>query len=71
MDTPSPYRAYSVAGMTCNHCVTSVREEVGEIAGITDIDVDLATGRLTVAGENISDDAVKAAVAEAGYEVVA
>ena len=71
MDTPTPYQAYTVAGMTCNHCVMSVREEVGEIAGITDIDVDLATGRLTVAGDGISDDAVKAAVAEAGYEVVA
>jgi copper ion binding protein len=71
MDTPSPYRTYTVAGMTCNHCVMSVREEVGEIAGITDVDVDLATGRLTVAGEDISDEAVKAAVAEAGYEVVA
>jgi copper ion binding protein len=71
MDTPSLYRTYTVAGMTCNHCVMSVREEVGEIAGITDVDVDLATGRLTVAGEDISDDAVKAAVAEAGYEVVA
>jgi copper ion binding protein len=70
MDTPSLYRTYTVAGMTCNHCVMSVREEVGEIAGITDIDVDLATGRLTVAGENISDEAVKSAVAEAGYEVV-
>jgi copper chaperone CopZ len=57
--------------MTCDNCVMSVREEVGEIAGITDVDVDLATGRLTVAGEDISDDAVKAAVAEAGYEVVA
>jgi copper ion binding protein len=71
MDTPSLYRTYTVAGMTCDHCVMSVREEVGEIAGITDIDVDLTTGRLTVAGENISDEAVKAAVAEAGYEVVA
>jgi copper ion binding protein len=71
MDTPSLYRTYTVAGMTCNHCVMSVREEVGEIAGITDVDVDLATGRLTVAGEDISDEAVKAAVAEAGYEVVA
>jgi copper chaperone CopZ len=71
MDTPSLYRTYTVAGMTCDHCVMSVREEVGEIAGITDVDVDLATGRLTVAGEDISDDAVKAAVAEAGYEVVA
>jgi copper chaperone CopZ len=71
MDTPSLYRTYTVAGMTCDHCVMSVREEVGEIAGITDVDVDLATGRLTVAGEDISDEAVKAAVAEAGYEVVA
>jgi copper ion binding protein len=71
MDTPYLYRTYTVAGMTCNHCVMSVREEVGEIAGITDVDVDLATGRLTVAGEDISDEAVKAAVAEAGYEVVA
>jgi copper ion binding protein len=71
MHTPSLYRTYTVAGMTCNHCVMSVREEVGEIAGITDVDVDLATGRLTVAGEDISDEAVKAAVAEAGYEVVA
>jgi copper chaperone CopZ len=57
--------------MTCDHCVMSVREEVGEIAGITDVAVDLATGRLTVTGENISDEAVKGAVAEAGYEVVA
>jgi len=71
MDTPSLYRTYTVTGMTCNHCVMSVREEVGEIAGITDIDVDLASGRLAVAGADISDDAVKAAVAEAGYEVIA
>lgn len=71
MDTPSLYRTYTVAGMTCNHCVMSVREEVGEIAGVTDIDIDLASGRLSVAGDDISDDAVKAAVAEAGYEVIA
>jgi copper chaperone CopZ len=71
MDTPSLYRTYTIAGMTCDHCVMSVREEVGEIAGITDVAVDLATGRLTVTGENISDEAVKGAVAEAGYEVVA
>jgi copper chaperone CopZ len=47
-----------------------VREEVGEIAGVTEIDVDLASGRLTVAGEGITDEAVRASVAEAGYEVV-
>jgi copper chaperone len=64
-------RNYSVAGMTCNHCVMSVREEVSEVAGVADVAVDLASGQLTVAGEGFSDDAVKAAVAEAGYEVIA
>ena len=62
-------RTYTVTGMTCAHCVLSVREEVSEVAGVTDVDVDLASGRLTVSGSDISDDAVKAAVAEAGYGV--
>ena len=59
----------TVAGMTCDHCVLSVREEVSEVPGVTAVGVDLATGRLTVAGTAVSDDAVRAAVAEAGYEV--
>jgi copper chaperone len=63
-------REYTVSGMTCAHCVLSVREEVSEVAGVQAVDVDLATGRLTVAGEGVSDDAVRTAVAEAGYEVV-
>jgi copper chaperone CopZ len=62
-------RNYSVAGMTCNHCVLSVREEVSAVAGATDVAVDLHSGQMIVAGEGFSDDAVKAAVAEAGYEV--
>ena len=62
-------RTYTVTGMTCAHCVLSVREEVSEVAGVTDVDVDLASGCLTVSGSDISDDAVKAAVAEAGYGV--
>jgi len=66
---PTAPRTYSVVGMHCDHCVTSVREEVSEIAGVTDVDVDLASGRLAVTGENFSDDDVRAAVAEAGYEV--
>lgn len=60
---------YTVTGMTCDHCVRSVEEEVSEVAGVAGVDVDLATGRLTVAGEGFSDDAIRAAVAEAGYEV--
>jgi copper chaperone CopZ len=68
---PTSQRTYSVAGMTCAHCVLSVREEVSEIAGVESVDVDLASGRLTVAGEGFGDDAVRRAVVEAGYEVVA
>jgi copper chaperone len=63
--------SYTVTGMTCDHCVLSVREEVTEVAGVDRVDVDLASGRLTVAGEGYADDAVRAAVAEAGYEVAA
>jgi copper ion binding protein len=64
-------RTYTVAGMTCEHCVMSVREDVGEISGVRDVDVDLDSGRLTVAGEGFTDEQVAAAVTEAGYEVVA
>lgn len=68
---PVSQRTYSVTGMTCEHCVLSVREKVAEVAGVSDVDVDLASSRLTVTGERFSDDAVRAAVAEAGYEVTA
>ncbi len=60
---------YTVHGMTCGHCVLSVREEVAELAGVEQVDVDLASGRLTVAGQGFTDEAVRAAVADAGYEV--
>ena len=60
---------YTVAGMTCSHCVASVSEEVAEVTGVDAVDVDLASGRLAVTGEDVSDSAVRAAVAEAGYEV--
>jgi copper chaperone len=60
---------YGVAGMTCEHCVRSVTEEVSEVPGVTAVDVDLASGRLTVTGD-AADGAVRAAVAEAGYQVV-
>lgn len=59
---------YTVTGMTCEHCVRSVTEEVSEVAGVTSVDVDLASGRLTVDGD-ADADAVRAAVAEAGYSV--
>jgi copper ion binding protein len=64
-------KMYTVTGMTCAHCVLSVREEVGEVTGVEAIDVDLATGRLAVRGDGIDDAAIAEAVAEAGYEVAA
>jgi copper chaperone len=69
--TQTETRDYTVQGMTCSHCVLSVREEVSEVAGVSGVDVDLASGRLTVTGQEIRDDAIRAAVAEAGYEVAA
>ena len=62
-------RTYTVTGMTCGPCVMSVTEEVSEVAGVTNVDVDLASGRLSVSGEGFTDDAVRAAVEDAGYEV--
>jgi copper chaperone len=64
-------KTYTVVGMTCSHCVLSVREEVSEVAGVESVDVDLPSGRLLVRGRDVSDGAVKAAVEEAGYEVAA
>ncbi len=69
LDGSTATRTYIVQGMTCSHCVLSVREEVAEVAGAVDVAVDLSSGRMTVSGERIIDEAVRAAVAEAGYEV--
>jgi copper chaperone CopZ len=62
---------YQVTGMTCGHCELSVREEVSEIPGITDIQVSAQTGKLSVTADGDIDDAkVLAAVEEAGYSAV-
>ncbi|TDC99874.1 heavy-metal-associated domain-containing protein [Nonomuraea deserti] len=62
---------YTVSGMTCGHCVGTVKTEVSKIAGVTAVDVDLATGQVTVTGnEPIEEALVRDAVEEAGYELV-
>ena len=64
-------REYQVTGMTCGHCETSVREEVGQIAGVASVEVSASTGRLVVSGQTELDDAaVIAAVDEAGFVAV-
>jgi len=68
--TTRPARTWTIAGMTCEHCSLSVAEEVGEVPGVAQVEVDLASGLLTVQGEGVDEAAVRAAVAEAGYQVV-
>ena len=59
---------YTVTGMTCGHCVASVKEEVGALDGVSDVAVDLQSGRLTVtSAAPLPDSAVTAAGEEGGY----
>ena len=61
---------YTVTGMTCGHCVSSVTEELSELAGVTAVDVVLDTGAVTVTSDQELERAsVVAAVTEAGYQV--
>ena len=61
---------YTVVRMTCGHCVNAVTEEVSQLPGVTGVDVDLASGGLTVTSDApVEESAVRAAVEEAGYEV--
>ncbi|CAM3096019.1 heavy metal-associated domain-containing protein [Saccharomonospora xinjiangensis] len=65
-------QTYTVTGMTCQHCVLSVTEEVSEINGVTDVAVDLPTGKVTVTSDrDLGTDEVRAAVEEAGYQLTA
>lgn len=62
---------YKVSGMTCGHCVQSVTSEIEKVEGVQDVKVDLETGAVTVtSGEELSEDSVRAAVDEAGFELV-
>ena len=65
---------YGVNGMTCDHCVRSVTEELSELPGVTDVDVDLVAGgtsiaTVTSAGRTPAPEDLQAAVEEAGYAV--
>lgn len=63
---------YRVTGMTCDHCVRAVTEEVSKVAGVTNVEVELASGTVTVSSDApLDEDVVRAAVNEAGYQTVA
>ncbi|MER7207852.1 heavy-metal-associated domain-containing protein [Streptosporangium sp. NPDC000239] len=58
---------YTVSGMTCGHCVSSVSAEIGKVGGVTDVRVDLSSGAVTVSGAGFSDEEIRVAVEQAGY----
>lgn len=61
---------YDVEGMSCQHCVNAVTEEVSKVPGVERVAVDLEAGKVTVTTAGAVDDAaVRAAVDEAGYTV--
>jgi copper chaperone CopZ len=61
---------YTVVGMTCGHCVQAVTGELNALPGVDAVQIDLGTGAVTVTSEApLADDAVRAAVDEAGYEL--
>lgn len=62
---------YVVKGMTCGHCAGAVTEEISALPGVGKVDVALDTGKVTVTSEAaLTEDAVREAVDEAGYELV-
>jgi len=62
---------YTVSGMTCGHCVSSVTEEISQIGGVQNVAVELDSGKVTVTSDQpVAEDDVRAAVTEAGYALV-
>ncbi len=60
---------FSVPGMHCAHCERAVSEEVGAVEGVASVDADLTTKLVTVRGPALDDAQIRAAIAQAGYEV--
>ncbi|MCC6223967.1 MAG: heavy-metal-associated domain-containing protein [Thermoleophilia bacterium] len=59
---------YRVAGMTCDHCRAAVAGELEGVSAVLEVEVDLETKLVTVRGRELDDAALRAAIAEAGYE---
>ena len=60
-----------VRGMTCQHCVMSVRKALGHLEGVQNVDVDLAKGEIRFENTKaLAHDQIQKAVEDAGYEVI-
>lgn len=69
----STVQTYAVAGMTCEHCVAAVTEELDGLPGVTAVEIELVPdgdSQVTVTSNAaLALDEVRAAVDEAGYEL--
>jgi copper chaperone len=63
-------RSYQVTGMSCEHCVSAVHAKLAELAGVSAVEVDLASGVVRVRGSRVENESVRAAVQAAGYDLV-
>ena len=64
----SDTKTYSVPAIHCRHCAAAIEEEVSGVAGVRAVHVDLESKVVTIRGEALSDDALREAIEEAGYE---
>ena len=62
---------YTVPDMSCHHCVVAITEEVSQVDGVDSVQVDLESKRVEVAGPDLDDAAIRAAIDDAGYEALA
>jgi len=60
--------AYQVPGIHCAHCQAAIEQELGDVAGVERVDVDLEAKRVTVAGRDLDDARLRSAIAAAGYD---
>jgi copper chaperone len=64
----SETQTYTVPGIHCGHCAAAIKEEVASVAGVEAVDVDLEAKVVTIRGAALSQDALRGAIEEAGYE---
>ena len=63
-----PATTYAVSGMSCGHCKATLTKAIGELDGVSGVEVDLDAGQVTVTSAGEPDDALIAeTVDEAGY----
>jgi len=68
--TTGTRETFQVVGMTCDHCARAVTSELMGIGGVTEVSVDVPTGKVTVgSAQPLANAELRAAIDEAGYQL--